>query len=530
KGGLLKEIVGSGGAGIVYAATRKSVEQITAMLKMSGISATAYHGGMEEFERTRTQDAFMSGRARAIVATNAFGMGIDKPDIRFVVHYHIPGSIEAYYQEVGRAGRDGEKSDCLLLFNYADTRTQQFFIEGNHPSPEVIDDVYRELWGAGTETVHLSAREISKRLELRNDMSVTSALSVLEKAGHIERGRTSDSVIVALMRLPIDKALDAVTDESREGRVLRELIFDQDVNEREQTELDLRRLSSRLQMTEALTRRALATLSSLGLITYRNLFSGRGIRLLDEKPVRQLRIDARELASRAAAEQAKLRRMLDYCYWEKGCLQRFILNYFGDPKQMSGCGICSNCRREADFSARTATKRAGTLAVARAGRSAQVSQATPLDRFIIDQAPSGGELREELRRRAEASRVVAKDKQERDSAARELDEDEVVVVKKVLSCVARLKGRFGKGTVAAVLRGSRAKQVIENHLDELSTYGLLRDMSQDEVAAYIRALMEAGCIVSQQSVYPTVALSEFGREVMVGRREVMLELPLRVSR
>src|SRR5207253_9313961 len=128
--------------------------------KLAGLGVELYHDGMEDRERSRAQDAFMHGDAQAIVATNAFGMGIDKSDIRFVAHFHLPGSIEAYYQEVGRAGRDGRPSDCVLLFNYADTRTQQFFIEGSHPSPELIKQVYDEIASFGMERVELTAREL----------------------------------------------------------------------------------------------------------------------------------------------------------------------------------------------------------------------------------------------------------------------------------------------------------------------------------------------------------------------------------
>src|SRR4028119_1279936 len=127
-----------GGSGIIYSSTRKSVEQVARRLQDAGLSVVAYHAGMEEAERTRAQDDFMSGRVQMIVATNAFGMGIDKADIRFVIHYHLPGSIEAYYQEIGRAGRDGLPSECVLLFNYADKRTQDYFIEGSYPPPDPL--------------------------------------------------------------------------------------------------------------------------------------------------------------------------------------------------------------------------------------------------------------------------------------------------------------------------------------------------------------------------------------------------------
>jgi ATP-dependent DNA helicase RecQ len=135
----LKQIIKpSGGAGIIYTATRKSVEQISAKLKMAGLKRRAIiprRNGRGLSELRDSGQLYDWPRA-GDYSYQRFWDGIDKRDIRFVVHYHIPGSIEAYYQEVGRAGRDGLSAECVLLFNYADTRTQQFFIDGNHPPPE----------------------------------------------------------------------------------------------------------------------------------------------------------------------------------------------------------------------------------------------------------------------------------------------------------------------------------------------------------------------------------------------------------
>jgi ATP-dependent DNA helicase RecQ len=519
-------------SGIIYAATRKSVEQITARLKMAGLSVEPYHGGMGEAERTRAQDSFMKGRVQAIVATNAFGMGIDKRDIRFVVHYHLPGSIEAYYQEVGRAGRDGLPADCLLLFNYADTRTQQFFIEGNHPPPELIRRVYHEIASFEVEKIEMSARELAQRLGEKNDMSIYSALVVLEKAGHIERGRSTDKNIIASLTARVDAALEQVADDSSEGALLRELIFNRYLNEREQTELDLNAIGRALDIGDAQLRRALRGLSTRGVISYRNAYQGRGIKLLENPSATTLRIDTKELAARAAAEQLKLRKMIDYCY-HKACLRRFILDYFGDRKKVERCSTCSVCSPypSASGDVRPREKgrgKAGTLSIGAPRHSKTLPASSEMDHFIIDNAPTGNELREELRKRAELNRAPSGSVAVIDpeaSGGRSLNPAEIIVVRKILSCVARLNGRFGKGTVAAVLRGSSSKQVIEHQLNRLSTYGLLKEMTQDDITGYVKALIQAGCIVVGRGQYPTVSLTDFGREVMMDRAEVTLQLP-----
>jgi ATP-dependent DNA helicase RecQ len=118
----------AGGSGIVYCSTVKRCEEVAGVLEAEGITAARYHGRLAAGRRREAQDAFMSGELTAIVATNAFGMGIDRPDIRFVVHYDMPGSIEAYYQESGRAGRDGQPARCVLLYRLEDQRPHKYFI------------------------------------------------------------------------------------------------------------------------------------------------------------------------------------------------------------------------------------------------------------------------------------------------------------------------------------------------------------------------------------------------------------------
>ncbi len=134
-----------GSPGIVYAATRKSVDLWADHLAAQGLRAGRYHAGLDDAERARVQDAFLAGRLDVIAATNAFGMGVDKADIRFVAHAELPGSVESYYQEAGRAGRDGAPSRCTLLFSPADVRTQEFFLAGANPGARVVRDAWHRL-------------------------------------------------------------------------------------------------------------------------------------------------------------------------------------------------------------------------------------------------------------------------------------------------------------------------------------------------------------------------------------------------
>lgn len=135
-----------GKSGIVYCITRKGVEEVSEKLCAAGISAARYHAGLSDEERRQSQDDFIFDRRQVIVATNAFGMGIDKSDVSYVVHYNMPKNLEEYYQEAGRAGRDGEPAECILLYSGRDVRTNRFLIEnGNEGNTDLTDEMREEL-------------------------------------------------------------------------------------------------------------------------------------------------------------------------------------------------------------------------------------------------------------------------------------------------------------------------------------------------------------------------------------------------
>lgn len=133
-------------AGIIYASTRKDVDALYDFLEGRGYSVTKYHAGLSETERARNQEAFLYDDIRTMIATNAFGMGIDKSNVRYVIHYNMPKNLEAYYQEAGRAGRDGEMSECILLFHPQDIQTQSFFIDQNQQSEDRKAYEYKKLY------------------------------------------------------------------------------------------------------------------------------------------------------------------------------------------------------------------------------------------------------------------------------------------------------------------------------------------------------------------------------------------------
>lgn len=282
-----------GQSGIIYAATRKEVDNLYTLLQKKGYSVGKYHAGLTDNERQRYQEAFIYDDISLIVATNAFGMGIDKSNVRYVIHYNMPKSMEAYYQEAGRAGRDGEKSECLLLFGAQDPLLQRFLIE--------------------------------------------------QTTGDFER---------------------------------------------------------------------------------------------------------------KAHELNKLQTMVDYCHTPE-CLRKFILNYFGETKTQTECNNCSNCNDDNELT------------------------------------------------------------------------DITLEAQKIFSCVMRMKERYGTTLVASVLKGSKDKKVLHLGFDSLSTYGLLKTYTLQEIRDSINRLIATDYLTLTDSEYPVVKLAGKATPVLKGQAKVWQKVPRR---
>lgn len=176
--------------GIIYVGRRRESEQIASFIRSDcKQSAVSYHGGMEPHDRQRAQDKWMSDGANIVVATNAFGMGVDKPNVRFVIHYTMPGTLEAYYQEAGRAGRDGETSYCLLLSDPSDIRLHEWFIDNSAPSIQEMRILYGTVQRMSRRSgglLSMRANYLADKLKWRSDNKVRVAMKILEQAGLLE--------------------------------------------------------------------------------------------------------------------------------------------------------------------------------------------------------------------------------------------------------------------------------------------------------------------------------------------------------
>ena len=354
------------GAAIVYVATRKTAESVAADLRQAGHPAWPYHAGLDPQTRRSTQTRFEQDERIVVVATSAFGMGVDRSDVRVVVHYHIPNAPEAYYQEVGRAGRDGALAGGVLLYDSSDLRYAFMRHEASCPTPEAVrfafDWLGQRLDQAGSAPFDVLVDDLEEHI----GVSARAALVTLEQAGDIS--------------------------------------FD------------------------------------LGQA-----------RLTAPQPT----VPAELLKDKARRERARLDAMIGYVS-RAACRRRYLVDYFGDVRRPDECGTCDRCR---------------------------APKAVPLD---------GEDLRH---------------------------------AQMALSCIARMKGRYGRGKVTDVLLGSRSKPIVDSHLPRLSTYGLLSNWSRKAVQDLLDRLVQAGYAETLLGDYPRLGLTVAGADALRERQPLLLPPP-----
>ena len=341
------------GSGVIYVGTRNKADEILEQLIDNDIKAVSYHAGMDAGSRNWVQDKFLKGEARVVVATNAFGMGINKKNIRFVIHHDLPGTIEAYYQEAGRAGRDGKPSFCLLFYNQQDRYLREFFIKGDNPDPKIILEIYEFLvdrarsFNNHQESILVTYAEISQNLsEQTPEMAIGTSLKILEKEGYISRPNEKTSSSFLKTKKDWTEVISSISTRAKTQidvvLGLSEKYLDK-LNDG--WEFNIEEVAVVLGLKKDSILRTIKKLAENDLVEYRPPFRGTEIKLLKMVDVESLQIDFKALKEKASRAYEKLDEMEGYAY-SLDCRQNYILKYFGDYNSLD-CGKCDSCLKVA---------------------------------------------------------------------------------------------------------------------------------------------------------------------------------------
>ena len=350
EGRMLRIIRKTGGCGIVYVRNRRRTREIAELLTHNGITAAYYHGGLEPKERNMAQARWMKGDVSVMVATNAFGMGIDKPDVRYVIHLDIPSSIEAYFQEAGRGGRDGKKSYAVMLYNESDLETLQQNFELSFPSRQKIANIYRAICnyyqlpvGSGENCQFDFDLEGLCATYHFNVLELYNATRFLEREGLLLLPEIEDSESKVYVPISREELYKFQVDQPKYSDLLFLLLRLYGGLFSDFVPISERLLARRMFMDEEQITNMLLHMDALKVIVYQP--KKKRPQIVFSSP----RIDAKDLYLsdsnyKELKEKANIRKeaMQQYVTAQEGCRSNIMLQYFGETTS-DPCGVCDLC-------------------------------------------------------------------------------------------------------------------------------------------------------------------------------------------
>lgn len=355
---MLRVVRGVGGSGIVYARTRKATEEIAEQLKAEGVAADFYHAGLGFRMRAARQEAWLRGEVRVIVATNAFGMGIDKADVRFVVHDQMPASLEAYYQEAGRAGRDGQPSYAVLLYNRMDALAARRRIETAYPPLDMVRKVYEAIFnhlqvtvGGGKDAIFdFDMREFATRFRMFQ-LTVFNAIKLLELNGYMTLTDVLDNPTRIMFRTSREELYKLQVERMELDSFLRIILRLYTGLFTEFVAVDERYIAKMSGYTEQKVKELLYQLSVMRVIRYIPRRSSPLLILQEERlPSEDVVIAPATYHRRREMEELRAAAMGEYAENGSQCRSVLLREYF-DEVEPEPCGVCDVClsRRREDM-------------------------------------------------------------------------------------------------------------------------------------------------------------------------------------
>ncbi len=341
------------GSVIIYARHRRKCVELADWMTTKGIPAAAYHGGMEMADRDRIQEDWIKGETQVMVATNAFGMGVDKSNVRLVVHYDLPAGIEEYYQEAGRAGRDGENAYCVIVVNSSATEQLRRRIEQSFPEIEQIKQVYASLHiyldmavGSGLgETIEFDLEDFSAQFNYRLVEAYT-ALDILAKDGWIAIDETAMKGSAVQIITDSDTLYSTQVSDPKMDQLTKALLRGYEGLWTSPVKIKERQIAKYLNWDVEEVKRRLVRLNALELIDYRTSKARNQLTILRERvPLNNFTIDEKGYIFRKERAFARMESMIAYLEDDVPCREVYIRQYFNETDALP-CGQCDRCLNE----------------------------------------------------------------------------------------------------------------------------------------------------------------------------------------